>query len=63
MGHMPCGYVLTRRIAVTFLVIKKDVGTKCSKERAFLLATQKDRFINSDTPCPQGSNNPFMRRS
>ncbi len=62
MGHMPCGDVLARRIAVPLLIIKKDISAKCPKKRAFLLSPEKDGLINSDAPCPEGSNDPLMSR-
>lgn len=62
MRHMPRRHVLTRRIAMTHLVIKKDVGAERFQKHPFVQATQEQRFVNSNIPGSQGSDHPFVRR-
>ena len=44
------------------LVIEEDVRTKRLQYLALCNATQKKGLINTDIPCTQSSDHPFMRR-
>jgi hypothetical protein len=43
-----------------FLIVKKDIGTKGFQKWPLGHATQKDGFINTDIPSPQGSDYTLM---
>jgi hypothetical protein len=59
---MACRDMLPGTSNVVTGIIEKQISTKGFKKWAFVTATQKKRFIQTDPPLTQGQNDPFMSR-
>jgi hypothetical protein len=59
---MAGGHVLPCRFDVFVRVVEKDVGAKCFQKRAFVAPAEKQRFIQTHAPMPQGQDHALVRR-
>ena len=62
MGNMTGSDVIPGRITVRLLVIEEDVGVESLQKLALVQPPEKQRFIDTDIPCPQCLDHPFVGR-
>ena len=57
---MSRGHMITGRLAMGLLIIEEYVRSVSAQKLCFAETAQEDRFVDSDPPCPQCSDDPLV---
>src|SRR3954468_14838410 len=60
---MARGYVPLRRLDVAALIVEKDISAQRVQEGSLVQPAEKQRFVDSDIPGPEGAHDALVRRS
>lgn len=61
VGHMSRGHIATGRFTMARLVIEENIGAKGLQKLTLVEPSKKGGFVDPDIPCPQRTDDPFMR--